>query len=49
MELKCDDVNQVYIWVDSENSDVEISPHFDYEDDALHWMDNVKSHITGRT
>ena len=48
MVLKCDDINQVYVWIDSEDSGVELSPHFDYEDDALHWFDQVRSSITGR-
>lgn len=42
MELICDDYNQVYVWVDSANHNVELSPHFDYEDDALEWEDRMR-------
>lgn len=48
MELKCDDIQQVYVWVDSEDRSKELSPHFDYEDDALQWFDQVRASITGR-
>lgn len=48
MELKCDDIQQVYVWVDSEDHAKELSPHFDYEDDALYWFDRVRASITGR-
>ena len=37
MHLLSDDFNQVYVWVDETNHDIEISPHFDYEEDAIEW------------
>lgn len=37
MTLKEDIHNQVWVWVDDFNDDVHLSPHFDYEDDALLW------------
>lgn len=35
MTLLYDDINGVYVWVDGDKNPV--SPHFDYEDDALQW------------
>ena len=31
MKLLCDDFNEVYIWVDDYDENIEFSPHFDYE------------------
>lgn len=45
MKLICDEINQVYIWVDDLNEDDELSPHFDYEEDALDWKDKISKHI----
>lgn len=42
MKLLLDDYNQVYVWVDDSNHDDELSPRFDYEDDALQWAQRVK-------
>ncbi len=35
MQLICDDVNNIYVWVEDDDENVELSPHFDYEEDAL--------------
>ena len=40
-----DDYNQIYVWVDDENNDIELSPHFDYESDALMWRDRMKQEL----
>jgi len=45
MTLILDDYNQVYIWVDDDNHDLELSPHFDYEDDALAWKERLKKEL----
>ena len=42
MQLICDDYNQVYVWVEEDNHDLELSPRFDYEDDALEWRERMK-------
>ena len=42
MKLLYDDFNQVYIWVEEYDENIELSPHFDYEDDAIQWRDRVK-------
>lgn len=41
MILFVDDYNQIYYWTDELNNVV--SPHFDYEDDAIQWkLENIK-------
>jgi hypothetical protein len=37
MTLKEDIRNQVWVWVDDSDESIELSPHFDYEDDAIQW------------
>lgn len=43
MRLILDDYNQVYVWVEDHNENLELSPHFDYEEDALQWKDRLQS------
>jgi hypothetical protein len=45
MKLLCDDYNQVYVWVDNSDENIELSPHFDYEDDAVQWYNRVSKDI----
>jgi hypothetical protein len=37
MRLILDDYNGVYVWVDDYDDNEELSPHFDYEEDAIQW------------
>lgn len=37
MKLKTDDFLQIYVWVDDNDETLELSPHFDYEEDAITW------------
>lgn len=46
MRLICDDINEVYIWVEDLNEDNELSPHFDYEEDAIQWRDRMQQLLT---
>jgi hypothetical protein len=46
MKLLHDDYNLVYVWVDDMNEDIELSPHFDYEDDAFQWFERMKKEVT---
>jgi hypothetical protein len=46
MILICDDYNEVYVWVDDDDHDHELSPHFDYEEDALEWRERIKQEVT---
>jgi hypothetical protein len=47
MILIADDYNEVYVWVDEDNPDLELSPHFDYESDAIQWRDRMKQELNG--
>jgi hypothetical protein len=31
MRLICDDFQNVYVWVEDHDENIELSPHFDYE------------------
>lgn len=42
MKLICDDYQQVYVWVEDHDENIELSPHFDYEEDAIQWRDRMK-------
>jgi hypothetical protein len=46
MKLLQDDYNQVYVWVDDMDEDHELSPRFDYEDDALLWKERMKQELS---
>jgi hypothetical protein len=41
MQLICDDVNNIYVWVEDDDENVELSPHFDYEEDGLLWKERM--------
>ena len=41
MKLVCNDKDGVYYWCDSDDEGVCLSPHFDYEDDAVAWRDRI--------
>lgn len=45
MKLNCDDFNQVYVWVDENHELTELSPRFDYEEDAENWYRRMKQEI----
>ncbi len=45
MKLISDDYMGVYVWVDDEDPDHELSPHFDYEDDAVQWYRRVQAEM----
>jgi hypothetical protein len=45
MKLLCDDYKEIYVWVDDMNEDIELSPHFDYEEDAIQWYGRISKHI----
>ena len=41
MRLINDDLNDCWIWVDERDEDIELSPHFDYEEDAIQWYSRI--------
>lgn len=45
MKLLRDEVNGVYVWVDDNDENVELSPHFDYEEDATAWYQRMKTEL----
>jgi hypothetical protein len=45
MKLILDDYNQVYVWVDDRDENVELSPHFDYEEDAMIWRRRMQKEL----
>jgi len=46
MKLLADEWNQVYVWVDDFDENIELSPHFDYEEDALAWKERMKGELS---
>jgi len=48
MRLICDDYNQIYVWVEDLDENIELSPRFDYEEDAFQWRDRVASLLKGK-
>lgn len=48
MRLIFDDYDGIWVWVDDKNSDVELSPRFDEEYDAVEWQKRLKRIFTGK-
>ena len=46
MKLLQDDYNQIYVWVDDDDENIELSPHFDYEEDAIAWKERIKQEVS---
>jgi len=46
MKLLEDEYNGVYVWVEELNENIELSPHFDYEEDAIQWRDTMKAKLS---
>jgi len=42
MTLIYDEYNDWWVWVDTNNHDHSLSPHFDYEEDAIQWRDRLQ-------
>jgi hypothetical protein len=40
-----DEYNDWWVWVDVDDHDNDLSPHFDYEEDAIQWYSRISSHI----
>jgi hypothetical protein len=45
MTLIYDDYNDWWVWVDVNNHNNDLSPHFDYEEDAVQWYGRISKHI----
>ena len=46
MKLLYDDYNQIYVWIDDHDENVELSPHFDYLEDAEQWFLRIREEVT---
>lgn len=45
MKLFADEYNGIYVWVEELDENVELSPHFDYEADAIQWRVTMKAKL----
>lgn len=45
MRLINDEYNDCWVWGKDNNEDLELSPHFDYEEDAVQWRDRMQQEI----
>ncbi len=45
VRLILDDYNQVYVWVDDLDENDELSPHFDYKEDAIQWQNRMRKEL----
>lgn len=48
MRLIFDDYDGFYVWVDDKDENIELSPRFDEEYDALNWQKHMKRIFTGK-
>jgi len=48
MKLLADEWQGVYVWVDDMDENIDLSPRFDYEDDALQWRDRMLQEMIGQ-
>lgn len=48
MKLLTDDWDGIYVWVEDHDENIELSPRFDYEEDAIQWQLRIKKIITGK-
>lgn len=42
MKMLLDEWNGVYVWVEDSDENIELSPHFDYEEDAIQWYNRMQ-------
>lgn len=49
MKLICDDYDQVYVWVEDQDENIELSPRFDYEEDAIQWKSRLEELLRVKT
>lgn len=48
MRLLADDYDGVYVWVEDHDENIELSPRFDYQEDAIHWQQRLRKIFTGK-
>lgn len=45
MKMLYDDYHQIYVWVSDTDENEELSPRFDYEEDADQWFERMKQEL----
>jgi hypothetical protein len=45
MKLINDEYNDCWVWVEDHDHNLELSPHFDYEEDAIQWRDRMRQEL----
>lgn len=43
-----DDIVQIYVWVDDVDESIQLSPHFDYEEDAEQWYTRIEQELKSK-
>ena len=46
MKLINDEYNDCWVWTEEHDENIELSPHFDYEEDAIQWRDRMRKELT---
>jgi hypothetical protein len=41
-----DEYNDCWVWVEDHDHNLELSPHFDYEEDAIQWRDRMRQELS---
>lgn len=49
MRLIFDEYEGIWVWVEDHDENIELSPHFDEEHDALQWQKHMKKIFTGHS
>ena len=45
MKLFNDEYNDCWVWVEEHDENIELSPHFDYEADAIQWQNRMRKEL----
>jgi hypothetical protein len=45
VKLINDEYNDCWVWVEDHDENIELSPHFDYEEDATQWRDRMRKEL----
>ena len=48
MKLIYDEFEGIHVWVEDHDENVELSPRFDLEEEAVKWQQRMKKILTGR-
>ena len=45
MKLFNDEYNDCWVWTEDHDENIELSPHVDYEADAIQWRDRMQKEL----